>query len=161
MHDAVLVRCGKRGRNLRRVLERLRRRHRTTSDQRVEARAVDQLHRDERRAVVFVDLVDGDDVRMVERGGGARFLDEAAMPIDIGRGIGRQHLDRHRPSEPRVVGGIDHAHAAASDLGVDAVMRNLTRHSGRIIVLSVSSPGGYSCRRATIGSTRMARRAGM
>ncbi len=73
-------------------------RQRPLRNQPVERRAVHQLHRDERRPVVFVDVVDGDDVRMVEGGGGAGFLDEAAMAVGIRRRSGRQHLDRHRPS---------------------------------------------------------------
>ena len=53
------------------ILERLGDRQRPCRDARVEGRAVDELHRDERRAVVLVDLVDRDDVRVIE-GGGAR-----------------------------------------------------------------------------------------
>ena len=45
-------------------------RQRPVREQPVERRAIHQLHRDERDAVVFVDLVDRDDVGMVERGGG-------------------------------------------------------------------------------------------
>ena len=70
--------------------------------QRVERHAIDELHRDERRAVVLVDLVDGDDVRVVERRGGARFLDEAARPSGSAGRLGRQDLDRDRAAEPRV-----------------------------------------------------------
>ena len=50
------------------------------------------------------------------------------MAIGIGRRFGRQHLDRDRPPEPGVVGGIDNAHPAAADLGVDAIVGNLVGH---------------------------------
>ena len=97
-------------------------------DQRVEPSAVHQLHGDERRPVVLVDLVDRDDVRVIEGGGGAGFLDEPAVAIGIGRRLGRQHLDRDRPAEPGVVGGVDNPHAAAANLGVDAIVGNLVWH---------------------------------
>ncbi len=72
--------------------------------------------------------MDGDDVRVVEGGGGASFLNEAAMAIGIGRRFGRQHLDRDRAPEPCVVGGVNNAHSAAADLGVDAIVGNLVGH---------------------------------
>ena len=128
MDDAARVRRVERRGDLRGILERRGHRQRPCRDERVEPGAVHQLHRDERRAAVLVDLVDRDDVRVVEGGGGAGFLDEAAVAIGIGRRFGRQHLDRHRSPEPRVVRGIDDAHPAAADLGVDAIVGDLIWH---------------------------------
>ena len=110
------------------ILERLGHRQRPGRDERVQPRAVDELHRDERGAVVLVDLVDGDDVRVIEGGGGARFLDEPAVAIGVRRRLGRQHLDRDRPAEPGVVGGVDNPHPAPADLGVDAIVGNFVWH---------------------------------
>ena len=124
----LAVRGVERRGDLRRILERLGHRQRPSRDQRIEPRAVHQLHRDERRPVVLVDVVDGDDVRVVEGRGGARFLDEPAVAIGIGRRFGRQHLDRDRAPEPGVVGGVNNAHAAAADLGVDAIVGDLVGH---------------------------------
>ncbi len=67
-------------------------------------------------------------MRVIEGGGRARFLNEPAVPIGVGRRLGRQHLDRDRPPEPRVVGGVDNPHAAPADLGVDAIVGNFVWH---------------------------------
>ena len=50
------------------------------------------------------------------------------MAIGIGRRFNRQHLDRDRAPEPRVVGGVDNAHAAAADFGIDAIVGDLVGH---------------------------------
>ena len=88
----------------------------------IERRALDQLHRDEGRARVLVDVVDRDDVRVVEGGGRARLLHEPPVAIGIGRRFWRQHLDGDGPAEPRIDGAVDHAHAAAADFGFETVV---------------------------------------
>ena len=134
VHDAAAVRGVERRGDLGRVLERRRDRHRPLRNQPVQPRAVHQLHRDERRPIVLVDVVDGDDVRVVERRSRTGFLDEAALAIGIGRRFGRQHLYRDRASEPGVVGGVNDAHTAAADFCANAVVRNLfVGHQGWII----------------------------
>jgi hypothetical protein len=54
---------------------------------------------------------------MIQRGGGARFLFEAAQAIGISRGRRQQDLERHVAAEPRIVGAIDLAHSACADEG--------------------------------------------
>ena len=67
----------------------------------VERRAVDQLHRDVGRALVLVDFVDGDDVRMVQRRRGTGLAYESPASVRSRR-LGRQDLDRDgRPSSCR------------------------------------------------------------
>ena len=83
-------------------------------NQRVERLPVDVLHDDEVHVVVAADVVDGDDVRMVERGGGAR-LAQKARPLRRRCPLG-EHLDCHVALQPRIAGEIDGAHAALSDL---------------------------------------------
>jgi hypothetical protein len=65
--------------------------------------------------------VDGDDVRMAEKAGGARFT---AKPIDerviAGKG-GMEDLERHVAVEHRIVRPINLAHAAGRDAGYDLV----------------------------------------
>ena len=101
---------------------------RSLCEQAIERRAVDQLHRDERHAVGFVDVVDRDDVRVVERRRGLRFPDEPGVAIGIRRRVGRQHLDRERAAEARVHGAVHDAHAAAADFFLEAIMRNELGH---------------------------------
>jgi hypothetical protein len=58
--------------------------------------AFEEFGHEVRRYLVRADVVDGDDVRMVERGGGARSVFEASQPIGIGGERRRQNLDRDR-----------------------------------------------------------------
>ncbi len=125
MDDAGLVRRGERTGGLDGVLERQRHWHRRLADQRIERAAVHELHRDERHLAGGVDVVDVDDVRVVERGGGLRFLDEAALAVGVRARGGRQDLDGDGAVQARVDGAIDGAHAAFADLGDDRVVRKL------------------------------------
>jgi hypothetical protein len=126
--DAAPVRGAERRSDLRNILERFVHRQRSGRNQRVQPGAIHQLHRDERRPAILIDVVDGDDMRVVEGGGRAGFLNEPAVPIGIRCRFGRQHLDRDRPPEPGVVRGVDNAHAAAANLGVNAIVGNLVGH---------------------------------
>ena len=56
-------------------------------DQLVEALTTHVLHHDEVEAIDGLDLVNGDDVRMIEGRGGVRFLHEAATPIAVADAI--------------------------------------------------------------------------
>ena len=58
-------------------------RHAVRGDQLAERLAVDELEGQERNAVRFLDRVDGDDVRMIERGGGACLALEAFAAVGI------------------------------------------------------------------------------
>ena len=64
-------------------------------NERVQALPTHVLHHDEIVAVCRLDLVDGDDVRVVQRRGGVRFLDKPAPAIVVADTISRQYLDRH------------------------------------------------------------------
>jgi hypothetical protein len=71
-------------------------------------------------AVDADDVVNGDDVRMVEGGGGPCFADEA---LDEAAVCGVAHrLDGDEPIETRVAGAIDLAHAATPDERLDFVV---------------------------------------
>src|SRR5262245_12375756 len=73
----------------------------------------------------FANLVNGDDVWMVERRSGMRFLLEAAQPISI---IGKrswQHFDRHVTPQPFIMRAIDDAHPATSQQRQDFVHPDL------------------------------------
>jgi hypothetical protein len=60
-------------------------------------KAVEKLERQERNAVVFLDRMDSDDVRMVERGGCARFAFESLQELSVARQLGTEHLQRDAP----------------------------------------------------------------
>ena len=92
------------------------------------------------------DVVDGADVRIVQRGDGARFLLEALPRFRIGRERAREHLDGNRAIEPRVARAIDLAHAAGADRGDDLVRTKacagLERHEGHCSLTCTRPPSG-------------------
>src|SRR5690242_13793078 len=58
---------------------------------------------------------------MLERGGELRFLDESLPAVIVRDEVGRQHLQRHHPVQPGILGLIDLAHAAGAEMGDDFV----------------------------------------
>ena len=74
--------------------------------------ALDQLHHDVVEGLVRADLVDPDHVGVGELGQG---LGLAQQPHALERAARAQDLDRDLAIEGLVVGGIDHAHASATE----------------------------------------------
>ena len=62
-------------------------------------------------------VVNDDDVRMVQRPGGASFLLETTEPVRIGRKRRRENLDGDVAAEAFVLGAIHLAHAAFPERG--------------------------------------------
>ncbi len=54
---------------------------------------LDELRGHKRRAVVYTDLIDRQDVRVIQARGGVRLELEAPEPLTIASGVTRQHLD--------------------------------------------------------------------
>lgn len=84
--------------------------------------AVDELHRDEQRAVVDADVVDLDDVRVGEASQRLR-LAERPLARFVGA-VGQRpayHLDGDVAVELRIAGAKDLAHAACAEPGDDPV----------------------------------------
>ena len=86
-----------------------------------EIRALHVAHREEEHSLGFPCPEDRNDVRMVERGGQLRLAQEALPEALVARVLGREDLQRHRPTEIRVPGAVDRAHAAASEQDVDVI----------------------------------------
>ena len=72
------------------------------------------LHSDEAPAFRHADLINGGDVRMIERGGGLCFVLEAPHPVGIGGQIYRQELERDLAAKPRVSSRVDLTHSASA-----------------------------------------------
>ena len=72
-----------------------------------------EFHHDEVHVAGRLDFVDGDDVRVIERGECARFLLEPAAVL-IRQALRRQHLDGYIAIEPRIASAIDLAHASGA-----------------------------------------------
>ena len=101
VHDPGVVRALKPFRDLGEVRRALRHRQRTALDLLLERHAFVVRHRDEELSRVgLADLVDGADVRVIERGGGFGFLDEAPLGLVVGAEVWRQKLERDRSVEP-------------------------------------------------------------
>ena len=95
--------------------------HAVPRNERIEALAAHVLHDDEIVAVRRLDLVDGDDVRVIEGRGGVRFLHKPPPTIVVADAIGRQDLDRDLAVETRIAGAIDLAHPTRANQREDLV----------------------------------------
>ena len=77
--------------------------------------AIEILHGDEGFAVLLADVVNGADVGMVERGSGLRLALEAGQRLRIAGDFVGQELQGHEAVQARVLGFVDHTHAAAAE----------------------------------------------
>ena len=122
MHDSVAVRERERRRDLGSDVGRALGVERALGAHQVAQRATfDVLHDDEVRAAVLAPVVDGDDVRVVEVGGGLRLAPEPLDERRLARVLGVQRLQRDGPVEQLVAGEEDLGHAALRDLPLDLV----------------------------------------
>ena len=89
--------------------------------------AADQLHHDERRIVAVVavaaDVVDAQDVRVLERGRGARLALESPHDLRPPREVREQHLDRDLAAQLAVARAEHRRHAALAELAIEAIVR--------------------------------------
>ena len=108
----------------------------------------------------LVDFVDGDDVGVIQRGGGARLLHEPAVAVRIGGRFGRQHLDGDRPAEPDIDRTVNDPHAAAAQLLVETVVGECWQRSGIIRGVSRVRRLSRTCRLAALRAERHRRAVG-
>jgi len=64
---------------------------------------------------VSPNVKNGEDVGMIQRGGGAGLLLEAAQAFWVTRKSGRQHLDGHIAPQPRIPGAIHLTHTTGTE----------------------------------------------
>ena len=94
-------------------------------DQGLEVRPLDPAHRDEERALGLPRLVDGDDVRMVDRGREQRLpLEALAEAVVVGQ-VRSDELQRHGALQRQLGRVVDDSHTAAPGEGLDPVSRHL------------------------------------
>ena len=86
--------------------------------------AFEEGHRQEGLSVDLVDLVDGADIRVIERRGGLGFAEKTLAMLGVFDDVGAKKLQRDRAPELQVLGLVDDAHSAFTELFGDAVMRN-------------------------------------
>ena len=104
------------------------------------------LEHEEQLILILADLVERGDVRMRQRRGRARLLEEPLAPIGIGRDGRGQHLDRDGAAEPRVARAVHLAHAAGADAIEDLVVAEGLEHGTATIILTGRRP-------ASVGAT--------
>src|SRR5207237_3007014 len=80
-----------------------------------------ECSRDEVTRVRLVNLVDGDNVRMIQGGSSFCFLHKALHPIRVRRDFSGQNLQRHFAIELRILGQVHFTHSACADLRADFV----------------------------------------
>jgi hypothetical protein len=98
------------------VAHRLQRRQRVFAHQFGQAAALDVIHREVVLPLLLADLVDGDDVGVLEAGGGPGFLLEAAHVGFVGELPAQDHLQGDDAVEADLPRLEHHPHAAAGDL---------------------------------------------
>src|SRR5579872_6551040 len=95
----------------------------------------EKFHHDERLAFMLPDLMNGADVGMIERGGGARLAPESFERLWVSGYALRQKLQRNKTAELDIFGFINHAHTAAAKFFDDSVVRyGRAEHAGRCYV---------------------------
>ena len=98
---------------------------RVAREQRAEVGALHVTHGDVEMAVRLARVVDGYDAGVIETGGKLRFTEEARAEALVLRLLGRDQLERDRPSEPRVESPVHDAHPAAPKDRFDLVAGKL------------------------------------
>jgi hypothetical protein len=121
MQDSLLVRGGQAVCDLGRKVERRAHREGAARQPGAQRLPVEQLRHDVGGAIEDADVVDREDVRMIQRGCGARFLLEALQPARIGGCVRGQNLDRDVTTGSRIPAAIDLAHASRAEQRVDLV----------------------------------------
>jgi len=98
--------------------------HRTAGDAARQRHPVEKLHGNECLLAMLADFVDRTDVGMIQCRRGARLPAKPFEGLRITRESIRQEFEGHEAAEVGVFRFVDHAHAAATELLDNAVMRN-------------------------------------
>jgi hypothetical protein len=120
VNDPRGVRGGEPLGNLLRQLDRAAMRNRPRPQLVAQRPAFYPLHGEVGGVALSADVVDGQDVRVVERRRGPRFLLEALDAVHR-REAGCENLDGDRALQPEVVRAVDLTHPALADLLEDAI----------------------------------------
>ncbi len=123
MDDALGVRRIERIRDLNSDIDDLIERQRPAGNAMLQRHPIQELHGDEPLAIAFIDLMNGANVRVIQRRGSLRLALEASERLRIlGHRI-RKEFQRDEAMQLRVLGLIDNAHTTAAKFFDDAVVR--------------------------------------
>ena len=98
--------------------------HGSGGDDVLEGCALHELHHDEGAAIMFLNVVDGADIGVIQRRGGPRFTLETLQHLSVFGNIVRQEFQRDEASQAHVFGLVDHAHTAAAEFLDNPIMRD-------------------------------------
>jgi hypothetical protein len=90
-------------------------------DQRLQVLAFDVAHRQVELALLLACLVDGQDVRVAERGGELRLPQKTLAEVLVRCQLGRDQFERHRPVEPELASPVEHADPTDAHDALDLV----------------------------------------
>ena len=91
---------------------------------------LEKLHREEGAAVVFANVVDRADIRMIEGRGGASLPPEPLQHGQLSGDLVRQKFERHKAPQAGVLSFVDHPHPATADFFEHPVVGDsFTNHS--------------------------------
>ncbi len=110
---------------------RVARFHRAVGQHAGQGPTLHQRHGEVGPAVALAGVVDGDDVGMVEEGGGADFRLEAGKVFRRGELAAQDHLQGDGALEAAVPGPVDDAHAAAAQLFQEVIVAEGSRERRR------------------------------
>ena len=122
--DAFFVRCVERVSHFYAQLQQQIHRQRLAPDTMLERLPFEMLHHNEVPAVLLPDLVNRADVRMIQRGSGARLPLKSLQRIGIARQFLGQKLQGDVAAEARVLSLVDDSHSAATEFLDDFVVGN-------------------------------------
>src|SRR5262245_16142343 len=91
-------------------LERLVQSHPLAWDTLIQRLAGNVLHHDKVNAALVPDIVNRNDVGMVQRGCGFRFLNKASLAVRIAHLVSRQDLDRYGSVQPDIASFVNNTH---------------------------------------------------
>ena len=130
MNDAFVVRIIKAGTNLLGISDNVFRGQSLALEHHgLERFTLYILHGDIEEAVDFVRIIDGDNVRMVQRSGSASLMAKSPRHLLVlnPMHVKAHRLERHQTADVRIRGFVDHSHRPAPKLGNDLIAAYLFR----------------------------------
>ena len=142
MNDPGRVGLGQRVCHRQGVLQRFGRRQTPPRDRPVQRLTVHVLHGDKQLAVGFIDIVDMNDIRVIQRGCRLGFLHESPPPVRVAQRLRQQYLQRHIPVQVAVARLVHRAHSALPQAVHDLEVSDAAADHERIgIIVSRSVDG--------------------
>jgi hypothetical protein len=111
---------------------------RLAGDALLQGGAVEILHDDEGLVILFANVVDGANARVIQCGGSSRLALKTIQGVRVADELIRQKLDGDISLEADVLCLINHSHAAAAQFFQYPVMRDSPAH-GRLSVFGLAS----------------------